>query len=291
VRLLACSNCHTQYEASAFVGREIECRCGTVIPNRLEVGIEVAIHRCSACGGQVSADSDFCGYCGSKIIRDLRGPSLICPECFARNQETARFCAGCGVGFQPEPIPSQAKEWPCPACNGLMPVRSIGGIEINECSNCQGLWIPGERFDELMDRACETALQSQQEKGWSQSPRCSSSNPSTEKIVYRKCPVCDRAMQRTNFQKRSGVIIDRCHAHGTWLDADELECAAGYILESQRRAGFARGNFRRQNKAQIRREAEALARAQRGESLAIASSRDAASSGGWLGDLLGALLN
>lgn len=98
-------------------------------------------------------------------------------------------------------------------------------------------------------------------------------------------------MQRANFQKRSGVIIDRCHAHGTWLDADELECAAGYILESQRRAEFAPGNFRSQNKAQIRREAAALARAQRGESVALASSRDAVSSGGWLGDLLGALLN
>ena len=87
------------------------------------------------------------------------------------------------------------------------------------------------------------------------------------------------------------MIIDRCHAHGTWLDADELECAAGYILESQRQAGFGRGNFRSQNKAQIRREAEALARAQRGESLAMVSSRDAVSSRGWLGDLLGALLN
>ncbi|MDG2051082.1 MAG: zf-TFIIB domain-containing protein [Myxococcota bacterium] len=291
MRLLACSNCHTQYEVSQVTGDAIECRCGTAIPNRLETGLEAPIHRCSGCGAQVGAKANSCGYCGSEIIRDLSGPSLICPECFARNQESARYCASCGVGFRPEPIPSQSQEWPCPTCSGLMPVRSIGGIEVNECPQCQGLWVPDKRFDELIARACETAIQFQQKRGWTQSPRCSSSNPSLEKVVYRKCPVCDRPMQRMNFKKRSGVIIDHCYAHGTWLDADELECAAGFILESQRQAQGVAGKFRSQDKAQIRRDAEALARAQRGESLAVYSARDHDSAGGWLGDLLGALLN
>ena len=37
-------------------------------------------------------------------------------------------------------------------------------------------------------------------------------------------------MQRKNFRKSSGVILDVCGAHGTWLDADELEQIAGFIL-------------------------------------------------------------
>jgi hypothetical protein len=37
-------------------------------------------------------------------------------------------------------------------------------------------------------------------------------------------------MQRCNFRRKSGVIIDRCHDHGTWLDSDELEQIAGFIL-------------------------------------------------------------
>jgi hypothetical protein len=40
-------------------------------------------------------------------------------------------------------------------------------------------------------------------------------------------------MHRRNFQKSSGVIIDRCSTHGTWLDSDELEQIAGYILSGQ----------------------------------------------------------
>ena len=41
-------------------------------------------------------------------------------------------------------------------------------------------------------------------------------------------------MQRRNFQKTSGVIIDRCGEHGTWLEADELEQIAGFILSGGR---------------------------------------------------------
>jgi hypothetical protein len=37
-------------------------------------------------------------------------------------------------------------------------------------------------------------------------------------------------MSRRNYRRTSGVIIDRCHDHGTWLDADELERIAGFIL-------------------------------------------------------------
>jgi hypothetical protein len=37
-------------------------------------------------------------------------------------------------------------------------------------------------------------------------------------------------MLRENFRKTSGVVVDRCREHGTWLDADELEQVAGFIL-------------------------------------------------------------
>jgi Zn-finger nucleic acid-binding protein len=37
-------------------------------------------------------------------------------------------------------------------------------------------------------------------------------------------------MQRRNFRKSSGVILDICRGHGVWLDADELEQIAGFLL-------------------------------------------------------------
>lgn len=38
-------------------------------------------------------------------------------------------------------------------------------------------------------------------------------------------------MNRKNYGGRSGIIIDWCGPHGTWLDADELEEIATYIAE------------------------------------------------------------
>ncbi len=38
-------------------------------------------------------------------------------------------------------------------------------------------------------------------------------------------------MQRRNFGRRSGVIVDWCASHGTWLDAHEMEDIAAFVLE------------------------------------------------------------
>jgi len=43
-----------------------------------------------------------------------------------------------------------------------------------------------------------------------------------EEVRYRDCPVCSRMMARKNFGFRSGVVMDVCPIHGTWLDGGEL---------------------------------------------------------------------
>ena len=49
-------------------------------------------------------------------------------------------------------------------------------------------------------------------------------------MKYRRCPECDQFMLRSNYKRSSGVVLDECRQHGTWLDADELEQVAGFIL-------------------------------------------------------------
>ena len=36
-------------------------------------------------------------------------------------------------------------------------------------------------------------------------------------------------MNRRNFGRTSGVIVDCCGAHGTWFDADELERVGKFV--------------------------------------------------------------
>jgi hypothetical protein len=38
-------------------------------------------------------------------------------------------------------------------------------------------------------------------------------------------------MQRKNFSGHSGVVVDWCGSHGTWLDTHEMEDIAAFVLE------------------------------------------------------------
>jgi Zn-finger nucleic acid-binding protein len=231
VRLVACSDCHTQYDVADLEAKTIPCRCGSEIEiGQLQAATDTVISRCGSCGAGLEPDATSCSYCGSDIVRDPDELSLICPECFARCADDSRFCVACGIAFRPEPLRIDGHELPCPACSVLMPPRQISGVALNECLTCHGLWAPGESFDRLVSRA----IRARQNAGPAElhvlKPRVTGSNPAGQSVEYRRCPECDGYMQRRNYRKKSGVIIDSCPNHGIWLDADELEQIAGFIL-------------------------------------------------------------
>ena len=191
------------------------------------------------------------------------------------------------MGFTPQAIPIEGHELPCPACDLLMPPTQVAGIGLNECTRCWGLWVPGENFDALVSRATENA----RERG--AAPRNEGGNPARREVQYRKCPECQGFMQRRNYRRSSGVVLDVCHTHGTWLDADELEEIAGFILsggqtsqmlDEEHRSTSTGGDAARASMARLRA-------AQKVESHASWSSTSFPSSrGGSLLRLLGDLL-
>jgi len=213
-------------------GSAFDCRCGSTLEATPPAGVDAAVRRCSACGAVAREDDEICDYCRSGIVKAPQRGSLICPECMARNLDDARFCLACGIGFEPQ-IPIQnAPELRCPCCERWMTAREIGGLLIQECPKCHGLWAPEDVFDALVDRAAALARE-RSESGESGAPRVDGGNPASHRVEYRRCPSCDAMMTRRNFRKRSGVIIDRCHEHGTWLDANELERIAGFVLSGR----------------------------------------------------------
>jgi Zn-finger nucleic acid-binding protein len=230
LKLIACSICHAQYDVSDVSASSFPCRCGETLENRSYGAVDATIHRCGSCGAIVAADAESCSYCSSAIVRDPGKLSLICPECYARCAEDARFCTACGVAFRPEPIHLDGFELPCPVCDLLMPPHQIGGVGINECTRCNGVWVGGDDLDRLISRAIDSRRSADPTGLQALAPRVTGANPAAQRIEYRKCPVCMGFMQRRNFRKSSGVIIDCCRSHGSWLDADELEQIAGFIL-------------------------------------------------------------
>lgn len=230
MRLVACRSCHAQYDVTDVKDARFDCRCGVPVENVTPTAVDAEVRRCRSCGAAVGRDGDACEYCGSAIVRDTRRLDLICPECYARNEERSRFCTGCGVEFQPEPVPSASEELACVKCGCLMPRRRVGGVLVHECPECHGLWAPHDGFDELVNRAIDARQRTGQDRLPGPGPRTRGGNPVTEPVQYRKCPECGAFMNRQNFRRTSGVIVDRCHQHGTWLDADELEQIAGFIF-------------------------------------------------------------
>jgi len=233
VKLVACPECHAQYDVSTMVeDASFDCRCGHSLVARPPVGVDAFVQRCSACGAIARDEDESCDYCGHAIEPRARRGGLICPECMARNMGDARFCLACGVAFAPQDVIHDVAELRCPCCESWMRVSEAGGITLQECPKCNGLWAGDQTFTALVDRATRMARENAVE-GITSAPRVEGANPASRSVEYRRCPVCDDLMVRRNFQRRSGVVTDTCRRHGTWLDAHELEQIAGFVLSGR----------------------------------------------------------
>lgn len=98
----------------------------------------------------------------------------------------------------------------------------LGSAALLECEACFGLWVDAETFEHLCaDREAQAAVLHRWE------------NPVARdadlRVRYRPCVRCGTMMNRLNFGKVSGVVVDVCKGHGTFLDAGELHQIVGFI--------------------------------------------------------------
>jgi Zn-finger nucleic acid-binding protein len=97
-----------------------------------------------------------------------------------------------------------------------------------ECGTCAGLWLADETFRQLCERARVEKEIEPETRAHGDGPDAHA-DPAAGRIFYRRCPVCSARMNRRNFGRRSGVILDQCRDHGTWFDASELSRALDWI--------------------------------------------------------------
>jgi Zn-finger nucleic acid-binding protein len=90
-----------------------------------------------------------------------------------------------------------------------------------DCGACHGLFVDAS----TLERATEEARRRDPGSFRASAP------PGLQPITYVKCPVCAEVMNRTNFGRRSGVIVDVCRAHGTWFDAGELDTVLAFVAK------------------------------------------------------------
>ena len=165
---------------------------------------------------------------------------------------------------------------------------------MDECPDCHGIWLDLAAVTRLVKERRQVSTEAVLGMGGPQAGSVASASAPPGR-VYVKCPECDQVMNRTNFAKRSGIIIDSCRGHGTWFDADELPRVVEFVMNGGIEASHERGM--QQAKDEVRR-ARAKVRAQQSAASTQAYSQPRRTSlssvnsfGGLLGIIGSALLD
>jgi Zn-finger nucleic acid-binding protein len=173
---------------------------------------------CPNCGAAASTDASHCKFCESRLA------TVTCPKCFAMMFIGSRHCQRCGApaeGVTAANLPVRS----CPRCRKEMHALVLGATLVRECAGCEGLWLDVAAFTRI---CTEREQQSAVLGGASPAPTHTASD-AVSKISYVPCPECSQLMNRVNFAKCSGVIVDVCKGHGTWFDRDELTRIVEFI--------------------------------------------------------------
>ena len=101
----------------------------------------------------------------------------------------------------------------------------VGETDLLECEACDGTWVEAATFERLCaEREAQAAIMH----------KAASANPAAKpqaagQVRYRPCPRCSKLMNRVNFGRSSGAVVDVCKGHGTFMDRGELHQIVRFI--------------------------------------------------------------
>jgi uncharacterized protein len=105
-------------------------------------------------------------------------------------------------------------------------VMEYGGLELDHCPGCEGVWFDATELALLFDGHPDLADEAiavrpdadTEEKG-------------------RRCPMCRRAMRKVNIGTGGGVLVDVCdQGHGLFFDRGEVTALAVALPDRDDRA-------------------------------------------------------
>ncbi len=216
---------------------------------------------CPMCGAAAANDAVRCLYCSARLA------TIACPSCFCMMFTGSRHCPHCGALGQHAEVKTEEKRRACPRCRVALGAAEVGALSFRECGRCGGVWVEAAAFE----RMCSDREQQAAVAGVKVAKSVEANGGAGKVVRYVPCPECGQLMNRTNFARCSGVVVDVCKAHGTWFDRDELQ----RIVEFIRAGGMS---------AARAREIEQLAEERRRLRQEQLSAADADSRLGWRDD-------
>ncbi len=179
--------------------------------------MQIEALNCPNCGGAVESDKTQCEFCRSRL------KTVACPSCLGLMFLGSKFCGHCGERASGVGVIADDNPGDCPRCKQKLELLRIGSTPVRECTKCSGFWSGIETFESLCaDKEQQSAVLS----FIAAKPIDQHDQP---QISYVPCPDCKQLMNRSNFARSSGVIVDLCKQHGVWFDADELAKIIAFI--------------------------------------------------------------
>ena len=135
----------------------------------------------------------------------------------------------------------------------------IGEVDLLECTSCDGTWIEAAAFSRLCSQREQLSTVAQLDPAGRAKAVAGGAKPAgragagrdAANVAYRPCPQCGKLMNRQNFARLSGTILDTCSSHGSFLDRGELHQVVRFILD---------GGMERMRRAELERIKEEQAR-------------------------------
>ncbi|MEM7480120.1 MAG: zf-TFIIB domain-containing protein [Acidobacteriota bacterium] len=240
-RLVAqCDDCARQYDVEGQEpGDVFHCSCGAVVTIPTPKPHESAAIHCSACGGPRERNAQACTFCGADFTVHELDLSSLCPHCMTRLSRRARYCHSCAHPMTATKAVATPTTLACPSCGGSdggrkLNSRRVGNLALVECPSCAGIWLENDVFERLGKQARKGHVPvavASRDRGRDVDLGATHDNRPSTAPVYRPCPVCNNLMNRQNYGRRSGVVVDLCRDHGVWFDAEELERILRWIEE------------------------------------------------------------
>ena len=171
------------------------------------------------CGAACASAAVACEHCGARLA------TVACPSCFGMIFIGSKFCPHCGTKIERNEEKDGALR-PCPRCREPLAAITLDSTKALECPRCSGLWIDTETFNEICaDREKQAAVIG----GTFDSAGPDLALSSLEPVRYVPCPICTKLMNRVNFARSSGVILDICKTDGVWFDREELRRVVDFV--------------------------------------------------------------
>ena len=116
----------------------------------------------------------------------------------------------------------------CPKCKSDMEAIEFGGVEVDRCLSCKGLWFDVGESESLRDNGVAVSIDIGDPQMGEQ----------TNKIDRYRCPRCDGGMMRMTDLQHSNIWYEECTScRGSFFDAGEFtELNMGAITEIIKRA-------------------------------------------------------